>query len=133
MKPTPTIALPAAATLERLFHEPSRLAVMAALSASPGGLPFTVLRDTCDLTDGNLNRHLKTLEEQGAVRLAKAFVDQKPRTTVHPTNEGLARFSSYLECLQAVLQQAQEAQRGATVTGRRHASAAHALPARANA
>ena len=104
--------------LERLFHEPNRLAILSALCASRDGLAFTELRDACRLTDGNLNRHLKTLEEEGVVRIHKAFVDDKPRTTIALTRGGLARFNLYLENLAIVLQDARRA-------GRRERAAAH--------
>ncbi len=41
--------------LEKVFHEPSRLAIMSALAASDDPLPFTQLRDACQRTgaDGN--------------------------------------------------------------------------------
>ncbi len=113
--------------LERLFHEPSRLAILSALCAAHDGLAFTELRDICRLTDGNLNRHLKTLEEAGVVRIHKAFVDDKPRTTVALTRAGLARFSLYLETLAAVLQDARRAAR------REHAASHPLQPSAARA
>ena len=94
--------------LERIFHEPSRLAIMAALcAAEPEGLSFTELKQSCDLTDGNLNRHLSVLVEAGAARQTKEFVGVKPRTTVFVTRTGLKRFSQYLDALQQALQAAQ--------------------------
>jgi DNA-binding transcriptional ArsR family regulator len=98
--------------LERLFHEPKRLAMLSALCTARDGLTFTELRDSCHLTDGNLNRHLKALEEEGIIRVHKAFVNDKPRTTVTLTQTGLARFNSYLAQLAAVLQDARRAARG---------------------
>ncbi len=107
---TGTLNDPAGA-LERLFHEPKRLAILSALCTARDGLAFTELRDTCQLTDGNLNRHLKVLEEEAVVRVKKAFVNDKPRTTVSLTRGGLARFNQYLERLEAVLQEARRAAR----------------------
>lgn len=92
--------------LEKIFHEPNRLAIMSHLCAADGGVSFGELRDACNLTDGNLNRHLKVLEESGAVKIAKAFVDAKPRTTVTISKTGLDRFGEYLAALSDVLQQA---------------------------
>ena len=96
--------------LERLFHEPNRLAILSALAAAErDGLTFTQLKQQCGLTDGNLNRHLAVLEEGRAIRVHKAFVDRKPRTTVQITASGLARFTDYLEALGQVLQSARAA------------------------
>ena len=96
--------------LERVFHEPGRLAIMSALcGAEKKGLTFAELKEECRLTDGNLNSHLATLQECGAVRLRKEFVDNKPRTTVFLTKSGLDRFTDYLEALQQVLKAAHAA------------------------
>lgn len=95
--------------LERLFHEPNRLAIMSTLCAERAGLSFTALREACRLTDGNLNRHLKALEEAGAVRVQKKFVDGKPQTSVRLSALGLRRFAEYLEALHHVLRQAKDA------------------------
>jgi DNA-binding transcriptional ArsR family regulator len=94
--------------LERLFHEPNRLAIMSALCASDAGLTFAELKDACELTDGNLNRHLKSLEDAGAIQIRKAFVGLKPRTSVRLTHAGLARFREYLEALEEVLDRAKQ-------------------------
>ena len=95
--------------LEKIFHEPNRLAIMSAVCAADEGLSFNELKETCDLTDGNLNRHLKVLEEAGAVRIEKKFVDAKPRTTVIITGTGLDRFNEYLSALSEVLKKARKA------------------------
>jgi DNA-binding transcriptional ArsR family regulator len=95
--------------LEKIFHEPNRLAIMSAVCESDKGLSFTELKEACDLTDGNLNRHLKVLEEADAVRIEKKFVDAKPRTTVHISKIGLKRFNEYLSALGEVLDKAKKA------------------------
>lgn len=95
--------------LEKIFHEPNRLAIMSAVCAADAGVTFGELKETCGLTDGNLNRHLKVLVDAGAVTVSKEFVDNKPRTTITMTKEGLQRFSEYLGALSAVLEKAREA------------------------
>ncbi|RJQ53304.1 MAG: ArsR family transcriptional regulator [Actinobacteria bacterium] len=89
-----------------MFHEPHRLAIVSALLSAPAGLSFGELREGCDLTDGNLSRHLKALEDAGAVRIEKSFVDKRPRTTVFLSEEGRDRFLEYLDALEAVLKEA---------------------------
>lgn len=96
-------------SLDKLFHEPNRMAIVAALCAADKGLAFTELKTACRLTDGNLNRHLKVLEEAGVVRVRKTFVKDKPRTTVRLSKTGLKRFQEYLAALEGVLKAAQQA------------------------
>lgn len=95
--------------LEKIFHEPNRLAIMSALCVASNGMSFSKLKSECNLTDGNLNRHLKVLKESKVVRLEKKFVDDKPRTTVFITTKGLDRFNEYLDALADVMKQAREA------------------------
>ncbi len=95
--------------LDRLFHEPNRLAIVSALCTAEQGLPFTELRNRCHLTDGNLNRHLKVLEDAGAVRIKKKFTGGKPLTMALLTVRGRSGFSDYLAALNAVLKDARSA------------------------
>jgi DNA-binding transcriptional ArsR family regulator len=94
------------AALKTLFHEPNRLAMMSALSQAIDGLTFNELKRECGLTDGNLSRHLKTLEEAEAIHIEKTFVDAKPRTTVFLSDAGRKSFIEYLQALEEVLQKA---------------------------
>mgnify|MGYP001576604610 CR=1 FL=1 len=104
-----TSTVPAFDALERIFHEPNRLAIMSTLcGAGNRGMAFNEVKAVCKLTDGNLNRHLKVLEESGAIKIAKTFVQDKPRTTVSLSTQGIQRFHQYLEALAQVLKQAQK-------------------------
>ena len=95
--------------LEKIFHEPNRLSIMSAVCATDEGIAFIDLKEACGLTDGNLNRHLKVLQEAGAVTLEKTFVDSKPRTTIILSKKGLERFEEYLGALTTVLKTAKRA------------------------
>jgi len=95
--------------LERIFREPNRLAIMSALASASGGLTFNDLKEACQLTDGNLSRHLKALEEAGAVGIKKTFVGVKPQTTAHLSAKGRQNFMDYLKALEEVLKQAAKA------------------------
>ncbi len=55
------------------------------------------------MTDGKLNRHLYALQEAGVIHMTKAFVNLKPRTTIHITREGLDGFNAYLVALTKVM------------------------------
>jgi DNA-binding transcriptional ArsR family regulator len=95
--------------LEPIFHEPNRLAIMSALCNAPRGLTFTELKTECNLTDGNLSRHLKALEEAKAIKVKKSFVGVKPQTTVLLSDKGRDSFLQYLQALEEVLQKAASA------------------------
>lgn len=95
--------------LERIFHEPNRLAIMSALASADQGLRFGDLKQVCNLTDGNLNRHLKALDEAKAISIWKRFVKGKPCTTVSISKIGLKRFTEYLSALEKVLESAKTA------------------------
>ncbi len=97
------------AALERIFHEPNRLAIMSSLCASADGLTFTDLKEECKLTDGNLSRHLKALEEAKAIRIEKTFVKARPQTTIYLSDIGRENFLEYLKALEEVLQKAAQA------------------------
>ena len=103
--------------LERIFHEPNRLAIMSALCASAHGLTFNDLKSECELTDGNLSRHLKALEDAGAVKIEKAFVGARPQTTILLSEKGRESFVEYLKALEEVLQKAAQA----IATDKKHA------------
>jgi DNA-binding transcriptional ArsR family regulator len=108
--------------LEKMFHEPSRMALMSHLCGARGGLSFNELKEACRMTDGNLSRHLKALETGKAVKIEKSFVGAKPRTTVFVTREGREGFLKYLDVLEQVLKQAAlrakpEKQRGKAPAG----------------
>jgi len=94
------------AVLKSVFHEPNRLSIMSALCNASDGMTFNELKEECDLTDGNLSRHLKALEDEKAVRIKKTFVKSKPQTTIYLTDRGRDSFIEYLQALEEVLKQA---------------------------
>ena len=96
-------------SLNRIFHEPGRLSIMSALCGSENGMTFNELKSACFLTDGNLNRHLKTLEEARAVRIRKTHPVGRPQTVVRITDVGREGFIEYLKTLEGILRRAAEA------------------------
>lgn len=95
--------------LEKIFHEPNRLSIMSAVCATEDGMSFGELKEACGLTDGNLNRHLKVLQEASAITVQKEFINSKPRTTILISKKGLERFEEYLGALTEVLEVARSA------------------------
>ena len=89
--------------LEREMHEKARLGLLTSLMAHPDGLLFGDLKDLCTLTDGNLNRHLKVLQEAGLVEVWKGMKHNRPQTLCRITPAGRKRFLEYLETLEKVI------------------------------
>jgi len=98
--------------LSKIFHEPSRLAILSTLCGSAHGMAFGELKEACGLTDGNLSRHLKTLEEARVVTLRKSFHGKAPRTQIRVSDHGRESFVRYLKALEQVLVRAAEAVEG---------------------
>ena len=87
--------------LDRLIHEPARLAILTVLSAVEAA-DFVFLQRVTGLTKGNLSSHLTKLEAAGLVRIEKRFVQKKPNTNVVLTPIGrdqLAQHWAQLERL----------------------------------
>jgi DNA-binding transcriptional ArsR family regulator len=89
------------ANLDRLVHDPARLAILTALSACERADFLFLLRIT-GLTKGNLSSHLAKLEEAGLVEIEKRFVGKKTQTLARLTaagREGLASYWQEMETL----------------------------------
>ena len=108
--------------LDRIFHERGRLAICSALVAHGDALSFTQLLEACDLTDGNLNRHLHALAELGIVRTERITGKGRPVTFVRITSDGRERFLEYIDELESVVREVQRARK-------RKSSPARTLPA----
>ena len=91
--------------LDTTIHQPVRLKIMAALTALPDGaqLEFVTLRQTLELTDGNLSVHLRKLEDAGYVTIEKAFVGRKPRTFIAATPKGQQAFEMHVQALREII------------------------------
>jgi DNA-binding MarR family transcriptional regulator len=92
--------------LDRVIHERARLGVLTSLVAHPKGLVFGDLRRLCQLTDGNLSRHLQVLQEAGLVDMVKSFENNRPQTVCQITPDGRARYLDYLAVLEQVVRDA---------------------------
>jgi DNA-binding MarR family transcriptional regulator len=90
--------------LDRVIHERGRLGIMSMLAAS-AELSFTVLRDTLQMTDGNLTTHIRSLQEAGYVSIAKTYRNRRPLTTVSLTPAGRQAFASYITLLEQIVRQ----------------------------
>ena len=98
--------------LDRVLHERARLGIMTQLLAHPDGRVFNDIKTACDLTDGNLSRHLTTLQDAGLVEIWKGTKDRRPCTLVRLTADGRRRFLDYLTLLEGIVSNALKAADG---------------------
>jgi DNA-binding transcriptional ArsR family regulator len=85
--------------LDRLIHEPGRLAILTVLS-SVRDADFVFLQRTTGLTKGNLSSHLTKLEEAGLIAIEKRFIHKKPNTNVALTAVGKQRIAHHWDQLE---------------------------------
>lgn len=95
--------------LDKLIHEKTRLGIMTSLAAHPNGILFTDLKSLNDLTDGNLNRHLKVLCDADLVKFRKSERGRNSKTTYQLTKRGLKAFVEYLDQMEQIIQRASAA------------------------
>ena len=75
------------AALDRLVHEPARLALLTALTSCESA-DFLYLQRLTGLSKGNLSSHLSKLEEAGLVTVDKQFKGKTPLTRIAVTDAG---------------------------------------------
>ena len=92
--------------LDRVLHEKARLSILTALLARPDGILFTDLKGLCTLTDGNLSRHVRVLQEATLVEVWKGHTGRRPQTLIRLSKTGRQQFLDYLEQLEQVIETA---------------------------
>ena len=88
--------------LDRLVHEPARLAVMALLYVLDSA-DFIFVMNQTGLSWGNLSAHLSKLEEAGYIEVEKSFKGRRPNTNLRLTRSGRQAFDEYRNSLQSFL------------------------------
>ncbi|MGO9228969.1 MAG: transcriptional regulator [Bryobacteraceae bacterium] len=89
--------------LDRVIHEPARLAIMLILGGV-GEADFLYLQREGGFTQGNLSGHLAKLEEAGYVAIEKKFKGKVPLTLCSLTGKGMTAFAKYSNRMLGLLQ-----------------------------
>ena len=92
--------------LDRVIHEKARLSILTSLMTHPKGLAFSDLKRLCGLTDGNLSRHIKVLQEAKLVGVTKGYEGNRPHTSCAITAAGQKQFLDYVSVLEQVVRDA---------------------------
>lgn len=87
--------------LDPVIHAPARLQ-LSALLAGVDEMEFASARETIDVSDSVLSKHLAQMQEAGYVRLRKAALGGRQRTWLSLTAEGRAALECHLNALEAI-------------------------------
>lgn len=90
-----------ALTLDRMVHEPARLAILAVLSGADE-VDFAFMQAATGLTKGNLSRQAGKLEEAGYITIRKYYKGKVPATGYCITPAGRDAFARYWERMTAI-------------------------------
>jgi len=101
-----------ALTLDRVVHEPARLAILVVLS-SAAEVDFAFLLAATGLSKGNLSKQTSKLEEANYIAIRKYFKGKIPATAYRITPEGSAAITAYWERMRLIGDRAQQAVPGA--------------------
>jgi len=88
--------------IDRMVHEPARLAIMALLYVIESA-DFTFLMNQTGLSWGNLSTHMSKLEEAGYIEVEKSFKGRRPNTNLRLTQAGRTAFQEYRRSMKQML------------------------------
>ena len=88
--------------LDPAIHQPTRLGILTAVCETKR-VDFVSLRQILDLTDGNLSRHLTTLENAGYIKLDKTYEGRRPRTWISATRAGRKALAVEIATLREIV------------------------------
>lgn len=91
-----------APAIDPVIHAPNRLRICATLSPLESA-EFQFLRDTLDVSDSVLSKHIKQLEDVGYVKLRKDKMNGRQHTWVYLTSKGHKAFKAHVEALEQIV------------------------------
>ena len=86
---------------DAVIHPPPRLQVCGLLAAVDT-MEFATVRDQVEVSDSVLSKHVKQLEEAGYVRVTKATVASRQRTSLSLTAAGRRAFDAHVAELRRI-------------------------------
>lgn len=92
------------AALNRIVHEPARLAILTVLSAYQAA-DFVFLRTATGLTAGNLSIQLSRLEQASLIEMERTIENRRTLTMVRLTELGKIELNHYWEDMESLRRQ----------------------------
>ncbi|MGW3242167.1 transcriptional regulator [Streptomyces sp. NPDC001070] len=88
--------------LDDTVHQRVRLGILT-IAREADRVEFGFLKTQLAVTDGNLSRHLKVLEDSRLITLEKGYAGRRPRTWIALTREGTQALDAELRALRALV------------------------------
>ena len=106
-KPASANGISSLVDIDRLVHEPARLAIISLLYVVDSA-DFIFLMNQTGLSWGNLSAHLSKLEEAGYIQVEKTYRGKRPNTTLRLTPKGRQAFTLYARKMKAMFKDFKE-------------------------
>ncbi|WP_285703091.1 transcriptional regulator [Microtetraspora sp. NBRC 16547] len=88
--------------LDDTVHQRVRLGILS-IAREAGQVEFGFLKNQLAVTDGNLSRHLKVLENSGLIAMHKGYEGRRPRTWVSITTKGKRALEAEIQALRRLV------------------------------
>ena len=88
--------------LNKAFENRVRLGIMSMLAVNDY-VDFISMKETLDVSDGNLASHLSALEKKEYIEVRKQFIGKKPNTSYRITQTGKVAFQLHIDALEQLL------------------------------
>jgi DNA-binding MarR family transcriptional regulator len=86
---------------DAVVHAPPRLQICGLLAAVDS-MEFAAVRDSVGVSDSVLSKHVKQLEDAGYVKVRKATIASRQRTSLSLTKVGRAAFAAHVAELRRI-------------------------------
>jgi DNA-binding MarR family transcriptional regulator len=88
--------------LNDVVHQRHRLGILT-IAAESKRVEFGYLKDSLELTGGNLSRHLTVLVDAGLLDMEKGYDGKRPKTWVSITRAGRTALAEEIAALRALI------------------------------
>jgi DNA-binding MarR family transcriptional regulator len=93
--------------LDDVVHQRVRLGILT-IAHEARQVEFGFLRDTLDLTAGNLSQHLTVLEKAGLVEIEKGYAGKRGRTWIRLTAAGKKALDDEISQLKRLIRRVEQ-------------------------
>lgn len=88
--------------LDKVLEHSVRLQILSILVVNES-FDFNSLKETLELSDGNLATHIKALEREKYILINKSFVGKKPNTRYRLSEKGRQAFKKHIDALEVII------------------------------